>query len=274
METNKILTADFLDILFDGRNKLYGAYDLRKTYNSRVSKSLLVTCSIFIFIVGGAYLAKSMSGKNSISERIVKEVALSKPPEEKVKPIPVVVPPVVTPPVRTIANPPPKIVVDIDVVKPPPDIQELLDAKIDLKTQDGVKDDYHIAVPTEEKNSSVILAPVRKASEPDSTFIAVQIQAAFPGGDEGWIKYVKRAVENNVDELTEAGESGTCRVKFIVDKAGSVSEVEALTLKGTKLAEIAVNAIRKGPRWTPAQQNGRFVKAFREQPITFSIDEK
>ncbi len=73
---------------------------------------------------------------------------------------------------------------------------------------------------------------------------------------------------------TEAGESGQCRVRFIVDKEGNVSDVEAITMKGTKLAEVAVNAIRKGPRWKPAQQNGRFVKAFREQPIQFKIEEQ
>jgi protein TonB len=85
---------------------------------------------------------------------------------------------------------------------------------------------------------------------------------------------VSKAINNNIDELTEAGESGQCRVRFIVNKEGVVSDVEAITMKGTKLAEVAVNAIRKGPKWKPAQQNGRFVKAFREQPIQFKIEEQ
>jgi protein TonB len=45
-------------------------------------------------------------------------------------------------------------------------------------------------------------------------------------------------------------------------------------MKGTKLAEICVNAIRKGPKWTPAEQNGRKVKAYRKQPVTFQIAEE
>ena len=45
---------------------------------------------------------------------------------------------------------------------------------------------------------------------------------------------------------------------------------EATTMKGTKLAEVAVNAIRKGPNWTPAQQNGRYVNAYRLQPVTLT----
>ena len=105
-------------------------------------------------------------------------------------------------------------------------------------------------------------------------FERVEIEASFPGGEGAWTRYVTKAIQQNIEELTEAGESGQCRVRFIVDKAGVVSEVEALTMKGTKLAEVAVNAIRKGPKWTPAQQNGRFVKAFREQPIQFTIEEQ
>ena len=74
-----------------------------------------------------------------------------------------------------------------------------------------------------------------------------------------------------MDELTEAGESGTCVVKFIVSKNGSISNVEAVTMKGSKLAEVVVNAIRKGPDWIPAMQNGTIVNAYRTQPVTFTI---
>jgi len=59
-------------------------------------------------------------------------------------------------------------------------------------------------------------------------------------------------------------------IKFIVDKTGKVSQVEATTMKGTKLAEIATNAIRKGPNWIPAQQNGSYVNAYRFQPVTLT----
>ena len=64
------------------------------------------------------------------------------------------------------------------------------------------------------------------------------------------------------------------RALFIVDKEGNVSSVEATTMKGTKLAEVAVNAIRRGPKWVPAQQNGRYVNAYREQPVTFTIQDQ
>jgi len=108
----------------------------------------------------------------------------------------------------------------------------------------------------------------------DSVFTRDEIEASFPGGDEGWRRYVKKAIEANIDELFQAGESGTCRVRFIVSKDGTVSDVVALTMKGSKLAEVAENAIRKGPKWTPAEQNGRHVNAYREQPVTFTIQDQ
>ena len=273
METNTILHAEFLDILFEGRNKLYGAYDLRNSYNKRVSTALLVTLSTFLIIVAGTMIGRSMGNDPRLINPVYTEHNLEKAPEPKVKPTLPPPPPVAPPPpVRTLIYPPPRIVRDQEVIKPPIEVKELVDAKIGDKNQDGLKDIGAITPPTVERNSAVIEAPPTKAGDDDLTLITVQIQAAFPGGQSEWLKYVKKAVEKNLDELTEAGEAGTCRVKFIVDKEGIVSDVEALTMRGTKLAEIAVNVIRKGPKWTPAQQNGRYVKAFHEQPVTFSIE--
>ena len=59
MQTNKILSADLLDIIFDGRNKDYGAYELRKTYQKRITKALLVTTAISLLIFAGSVLARS-----------------------------------------------------------------------------------------------------------------------------------------------------------------------------------------------------------------------
>jgi hypothetical protein len=110
------------------------------------------------------------------------------------------------------------------------------------------------------------------------------IDAEFPGGVSGWIRYINREIERNIDELQADGRSGTVVVRFIVDKEGGVSEVRALPCSearvgnclppNSKLAEIAVNAIKKGPKWKPAVQNGRNVKAYRRQPVSFQLAEE
>jgi protein TonB len=63
-------------------------------------------------------------------------------------------------------------------------------------------------------------------------------------------------------------------VRFIVSKDGSISDVVAETKHGYGMEEEAIRVIKKGPNWTPAQQNGRFVNAYRRQPITFQVQDE
>ncbi len=275
METNKILSADILDILFEGKNKEYGAYELRKTYNKRITLALIITAVIALLIFVGSVVAKNIQDNNSTKLLEVKDLSLEQVQKED-KPPPPPPPPLKLPPpppIQTIQFTPPKIVKDEEVVKPPVENARIEEAKVDVKTVEGTKDVGIVAPPVEEK-SQVIEAPKVVAAEEDKVFTKVEIEASFPGGDAGWSRYVKKEIESHIDELTEAGQSGQCRVRFIVSKDGTVSDVVALTMKGSKLAEVAENAIRKGPKWTPAQQNGRHVNAYREQPVTFTIQDQ
>ncbi len=267
METNNILSANILDILFDGRNKEYGAYELRNTYDRRIFSSLGVTAIALIIVCISVTL--KTSADNKIFKMIDIDVTLTSKDIEKEKLQPAPKLPEAKP-IKTLAYVPPIIVKDKFVLEPPVKVEELVDARIDIKNIDGKIDDGGIAPPQEIKNSQVLEAPIKNYSEDDNKFIPVEIEATLKGD---WNVYIKKEIEKNIEELTEAGESGTCLVKFIVSKDGSVSNVEAITMKGSKLAEVAVNAIRKGPKWIPARQNDREVNAYRQQPITFTISE-
>jgi N-acetylmuramoyl-L-alanine amidase len=108
-------------------------------------------------------------------------------------------------------------------------------------------------------------------SPDDKTFYKVEEEAKFPGGEGEWSKYISSKLYKEVDALTKANKSGTCVVQFIVDTEGNISDVKAVTMQGTKLSEIAIDAVKKGPKWVPATQNGKKVKAYRKQPVTFHI---
>lgn len=270
MEANKILKADLLDILFEGRNKEYGAYDLRKTYNKRISIALIITVALLLVLFIGSLIANNLSSKDDAVEMKVKDLTLeaiqpNEPPPPPPPPPPKLPPP---PPIATIQFTPPKVVKDEEVIKPPPEIKQIEEAKVDVKTVEGTKDLGIVAPPVEDKGTQVV-ATVEKKEDEDKIFTKVEIEASFPGGPSAWTKYVTAAIQRDIDEFTES-DYGTCVVKFIVDKTGKVSQVEATSMKGTKLAEIATNAIRKGPNWTPAQQNGRYVNAYRLQPVTLT----
>ncbi len=269
MEANQILKADLLDILFEGRNKDYGAYDLRKTYNRRITIALVTTVVIIALIFITSVIMDRLSAKDDVIEMKVKDLTLeqikpNEPPPPPPPPPPKLPPP---PPIATIAFTPPKVVKDEEVIKPPPEVKQIEEAKVDVKTVEGTKDLGIVAPPVEDKGTQVVAAPEVKKEAEDFVFTKVEKEAEFPGGAGAWTKYVTKAIQSNQDEFTEA-DFGTCTVKFIVSKDGTVSSVEAISMKGTKLAEVAVNAIRKGPKWNPANQNGRPVNAYRLQPVT------
>jgi len=94
----------------------------------------------------------------------------------------------------------------------------------------------------------------------------VEIEASFPGGPQAWVKYISNAIQDNINSFRRS-DYGTCIVRFIVDTKGRISDVEATTMKKSRLAKVAVDAISNGPRWKPAQQNGKFVNAYRLQPV-------
>lgn len=95
----------------------------------------------------------------------------------------------------------------------------------------------------------------------------VETEAAFPGGPAAWSKYLSKAISDNSGSLKKS-DYGTCIIRFIVNTKGRVSDVEATTMKKSRLAKIAIEAIENGPKWIPAQQNGKYVNAYRLQPVT------
>lgn len=269
MNSSQILKSTLLDIIFEGKNKDYGAYELRSTYNRRITMAIIGMLVLVGVILIGRALAGTFAAKDTEQALVVNETSLQElQPEEPNTPPPPPPPSLPPPPpVATIQFTPPKVVKDEEVVKPPPEVKQIEEAKIDIKTQEGVKDVGIVAPPSVEVGTQVVAAPVEKKEDEDRIFTKVEKEAQFPGGPGAWQKYVTQAIQRELDEFTES-DYGTCIVKFVVDKTGAVSDVQATTMKGTKLAEIAVNAIRKGPRWVPAQQNGRYVNAYRLQPVT------
>jgi len=274
MEVSKILGADVLDIIFDGRNKAYGAYELRRKYSKRLALALIITASLAVFLLLVSFISDRLGANSKATAIQVKEVELADVKQEENKEPPPPPPPKPPPPpqIEMAKFTPPKVVKD-EEVKPEDEmkkVEDLQDTKIGTVNQEGQKDEGITAPPVEDKGG-VVEAP---KEDDDKVFQKVEIEAQFPGGEGAWNKYIKREIEKYIDELQDAGLSGTCVVQFIVDKEGNISDVDALTMKGTKLAEICVNAIKKGPKWTAAEQNGRKVKAYRKQPVTFTIAEQ
>ncbi|NCI51660.1 energy transducer TonB [Sediminibacterium roseum] len=274
MDANKIKSADILDILFDGRNKEYGAYDLRKTYNKRIRYSIIGMITLCALLFVGSIIANN-APKEKKAEVVV-DMELAKVDEaKKPEPPPPPPPPKQEPPKVEMAKfTPPKIVKD-EEVKPEEEIKEvekLEDTKIGTINQEGAKDEGIVAPPPE-KGTGVVEAP-KVEEDYDKVFTVVQIPASFPGGASAWIKYLERNLNRDVpnDNGAPPGKY-TVIVSFIVSKTGAISDVVAENDPGYGTKAEAIRAIQKGPAWTPAVQNGRNVIYRHKQSITFQVSE-
>ncbi len=273
MDVSKILSADILDIIFDGRNKEYGAYDLRKTYNKRIAVALIATISICTLLVVGNILANNLK-KDAKQEVLVQDMNLEDVKKEEKKPDlpPPPPPPKQDPPKVEITKfTPPKIVKDEEVKEPPPEVEKLEETKIGTINQEGTKDEGIVAPPVESKGTGVVEAP-KQEEDYDKVFTVVQIEAEFPGGRAAWQKYLERNLNRDLPSENGA-EPGkyTVIVSFLVDKNGNISDVSAENDPGHGTKDEAIRVIKKGPAWKPAVQNGRNVAYRARQPITFVV---
>jgi protein TonB len=270
MEANKILSADILDLIFEDRNKDYGAYELRKTYNRRILKALIITASVALLALLGSFVASKLNDESKKLD--IKEVTIQdiKQEEDKPEPPPPPPPKPPDPPKIEMAKfTPPKIVKDEEVQEPPPEVKELEEKKIDVVSQEGIKDEG-IVTPVEIDQGKQIIE--EKKEDENHIFEKVEIEAQFKGGEGAWKKYLERNLNPNapVDNGAPEG-SYTVYVQFVVSKDGSISDVKALTNHGYGMEQEAMRVIKKGPAWVPAVQNGRSVNAYRKQPITFQV---
>lgn len=278
MDVNKIMSADILDLIFDGRNKEYGAYQLRKTYNRRLTFALLGTALLCILLIGGYFLSNAMGDDEEAKQVVVQDVQLEEVKEEKKnEPPPPPPPPKPEPPKVEITKfTPPKIVKDEDVKEDekPPEVEKLEETKIGTINQEGIKDEGIVAPPVSDEGKGVVEAPKKVEEDWDKTFTKVEIESEYPGGASAWQRYLNKnfrypqeAIDNEI--------TGVVVVQFIVDKEGNVSDVEAISGPSNGgLREEAIRVIKKSGKWTPAVQNGRQVKSYKKQPIVFKLEEQ
>jgi protein TonB len=274
METSTILTADVLDIIFEGRNKDYGAYELRKTYNRRLVASLVSVGALSILLFVGYKVSGMFDNHTNDKDVLVKDLQLEqiKTEERREEPPPPPPPKQPEPPKVEMAKfTPPKIVKDNEVKEDekPPEVEKLEETKIGTMNQEGIKDDGIVAPPADPGNTGVIEAPKKDEEDYDKTFTKVEIESEYPGGLPAWYRFLKKNL-NYPQAALDNEVQGTVLVQFVVDKDGNVSDVQAIS-GPEELRSEAIRVVKKSGKWTPAVQNGRNVKSYKKQPIGFQM---
>lgn len=279
MDSAKIPGNDFLDILFDGRNKDYGAYALRSRYDNRVRNAVMGTASIVLVIIGGYVLNNTLMAANNNNQPVFtpKTTVMEQLDLPKEEPV---IPP---PPVNTTPPPAaPRIDFANLVVKPdndvreedqPPKISDIGDKTIALENAEGDMNGIDDG-PVDIKGSTtgVVTAPVAPEKETPLTF--VEIMPEFPGGEEALLKYLGRNIHYPV-MAQESNVEGTISIQFVVNKDGTISDVKTQGAhKGAGLEEEAMRVVRSMPKWRPGKQNGKNVAVYFNLPVKFALSQQ
>lgn len=271
MEANKILDSNILDIIFDGKNKNYGAYNLRQNYNRRLETSMVITFSAILIVAILFVISKPEQNvlPKKIFDVIDTRLAVLKPEVITTKQSTSVK----TKSSQKIKPQIPVIIKDDLFIEKEIDKNLLVFNGLDGNKNEGNNENAgKQGIDTSNINMGNVTGTNTETEIKYSRLDKEEIEAEFPGGINAWRKYLERYLDANIpiDNGAPAG-TYTVIVSFNVSTTGEISEVKAETDFGFGMEREAVRAIKKGPHWKPGIQNGKFVKSMRKQPITFIV---
>lgn len=205
----------------------------------------------------------------------VQDVDLKKieepPPPPPTPPPPPKAPP--PPPIELTKFTPPVIKKDEEVQKQEmPPQEELPDTKIAEISQEGDKNLNITIPPVVEENKGVVEGPKFDENE---VFQKVEIEAKVD--QRQWKRHLESQLQRYIEDAASQGMAPgqyTVQVRFLVERDGQITDVTSLNDPGYGLGKGAVDVVKKGPRWSPGEQNGRKVRSYHTQPITFVIAEE
>lgn len=264
---------DALDILFEYRNKNYGAYQLRRSYPRYLARALGIG---FLMILFGLVLPNLLSAVSKVfpaTEAEAPTLVLGTPPPAPEK---VIVPP---PPAAAAPNRPMQRLVPpvVTTDEEAPDdevipITDLTDSKAEIGTKNQEGDQN--TPPSDNPDPSAFGPIVEYTPAPEDNnvyeFVDVNKMPSFPGGERELLTFLAKNIvypaiarENNIQ--------GIVALSFVVNKDGSISDVTALKDIGGGCTKEAMRVVQMMPRWSPGEANGHAVKVRFVLPVRFQL---
>lgn len=243
----------FDEIIFENRNKEYGAYDLRKRYLSATFLSLLggLAISVSLVLLISFSMSRKLIGEPTKRGILIIRIDPKVIEPEQPKPEPVPPKPQAFKPIFT-----------------EPEIVEKLDSNdkvlVAVTSFDTVKNKPVDAIIVPIDNPDPVI-PV----EPEPGY-NVEEMPGFPGGDVALLKYISEAIKYPEDAVNN-GIQGRVTLRFVVASDGSVKRVEVLRGIDPLLDEEAIRVVSSMPKWKPGKQNGKAVPVWFSVPVTFKL---
>ncbi len=261
-----LFKKEWIDVVFEGRNKKYGAYDLRTKSPKTTAIALLIGAAFFVFAVSAPGLLGGIFDGLGNEEVVLdkKIVTIKMPPKEKPKEI-LPPPPPPPPKVDQVKFVKPVVAKANEVVEEPPKVKEIEKVKTGAET---IKGDPEAPISIEKPGDGDA-----KVVEVDDNQLynsaGIEVKPDFPGGIEKFYKFVG----SNFNVPEEEGLKGKVFVQFVVEKDGSLTDLKVLRDIGYGTGAEALRVLRKCPKWAPGEQNGKKVRCTYQLPISIQSPE-
>jgi len=262
-----IFNQQWIDVVFTGRNKAYGAYELRRDNGRNTRTALIIGVVVFVVLISANTIINAISGFILKAKEKVKitNVVLQPPPPDIKKPPPPPPPEPPKPKVDQVKFPPPVVKPDVEVKEKPPTIEEL---KVADPGQKNLKGDKNADVTIDEP---VGTADTKVTEEdPNKIFTSVEQVPEFPGGPDAFNKYLGNHIKYPA-VARENNTQGRVIVTFVCERDGSLTDVRVVRDIGDGCGDEAVRVIKGSPKWKPGIQNGRPVRVQYSVPVSFTL---
>lgn len=262
METNKILQADYLDILFDNRNKQYGSYALRKYQDKRMVQAFAWLTGVILAF--GIWTFAGKGDDNTAVEKFDTPVIITDiitPVIEPPKPEPPAPP---EPPAAkpTIQNTVPTIAPDDIVIAAPPPVDSFDGKESGPVNNTGTAGGNVVANTAKTGNGTAPIAPPAP--------VVVDYSEVMPSFDGDIYAYLNKTLKYPRQAVL-AGVEGRVIVQFIVNEDGRISNAKVVRGIGGGCDEEALRVVSAMPDWKPGMQNGKAVKVNFKLPVNFKL---
>ena len=271
----------WVEMVFAGKNKEYGAYQLRKGTSGRNIKSLLILV-IAAALVGGFLAWKVIEQKQAAEQQAYMEAMelaklqqQAKKEEKKKEPVkPKIEPKKEIPVARETQKFTAPVIKKDELVKEENQVKQMdkLDEKVAVGTENkaGVKDRTVEAVRSEIAVAAPPPPPAPKPEVATKVFDVVEEMPSFPGGQGALMQYLASNIKYPV-VAQENGVQGRVIVSFVVERDGSISDVKVARSVDPSLDREAQRVVKSMPRWSPGKQNGSTVRVKYTVPVVFRL---
>ena len=270
-----LTSREWCDLVFEGRNKAYGAFELRQSSPKRHNIAMIIIIVVAVIAFSVPALIRFVTPEK-VEEAMTEVTTLSKLPEAEVKKNEDLKP------LAPETPPPPPLKSSIKFTAPVIKKDEEVSEEDEIKSQDELakNDKVAISIADVKGNDEIngadiadfkeVVRPEAPKEEKEVPYQAVEQMPQFPGGDAELMKYIQDHLKYPVI-AAENGILGRVIVRFVVSKTGEIQDVTVLRGVDSSLDKEAVRVIKSMPKWIPGKQNGNNVAVYFTVPVMFKL---